>query len=101
MKITKRLKYATFDYDEDTKHFTIEAEEAGGQSTEKTFYQIRLNKVYAFAFMRFVVRMAQRNWLRQSKQEKKELDKADEFMLQLEAEEEKENPNQLKMFNNE
>ena len=23
-----------------------------------------LNKVYAFAFMRFVVRMAQRNWLR-------------------------------------
>ena len=51
MKITKRLKYATFDYDEDTKHFTIEAEEAGGQSTEN-FYQIRLNKVYAFAFMR-------------------------------------------------
>ena len=40
MKITKRLKYATFDYDEDTKHFTIEAEEAGGQSTEKTFIKL-------------------------------------------------------------
>ena len=38
---------------------------------------LSLNKVYAFAFMRFVVRMAQRNWLRS----KKTIDKTTENML--------------------
>lgn len=89
MKISKELKYATFEYDEETKKFLIIDTEDGGV--------VELNKVYAFAFMRFVIRMAQRNWLRQAKKEKKELDIVDEFMVELEVE--KENPNQLEMFN--
>jgi len=88
MKITKELKYATFEYDEETKKFLIIDTEDGGV--------VELNKVYAFAFMRFVIRMAQRNWLRQAKKEKKELDIVDEFMVELEVEQE--NPNQLEMF---
>ena len=60
MNISKKLKNATFEYDEETKTFTImENGDLNGC--------IRLNKVYAFAFMRFVVRMAQRNWFRSKK----------------------------------
>ena len=62
MKIKKNLKYADFEYDEESKSFTIIDTEDGGV--------VELNKVYAFAFMRFVVRMAQRNWLRQKKLDK-------------------------------
>lgn len=86
MKITKELKNATFEYDEETKTFTImEADGFNGY--------IQLNKVYAFAFMRFVVRVAQRNWLRT----KKSIDKVDDVMVELESEE-IEDPNQLTMF---
>ena len=67
MKITKELKNATFIYDEEKKSFTI-MEQDGFHGC------IELNKVYAFAFMRFVVRMAQRNWLRSSpKKETKDI----------------------------
>ena len=59
MKITKDLKYATFEYNEETKKFLIIDTQDGGV--------VELNKVYAFAFMRFVVRMAQRNWFRSKK----------------------------------
>ena len=76
MKIKKSLKYADFEYDEKDKSFTIIDTQDGGV--------VELNKVYAFAFMRFVIRMAQRNWLRQIKNQKKDLDKADENMLSLE-----------------
>jgi len=55
MQIKKDLKYATFEYDEGTKSFKIINDDGA---------TVVLNKVYAFAFMRFVVRMAQRNWLR-------------------------------------
>ena len=58
MKINKQLKYADFSYDESDKTFTI---------TEKDGNRVILNKVYSFAFMRFVIRMAQRNWLRTKK----------------------------------
>ena len=54
MKITKKLKYVEFEWDEEAKSFMI---------TEEDGNRVILNKVYAFAFMRFVVRMAQRNWL--------------------------------------
>ena len=64
MKIRKKLKNAEFEYDG----------------------VVELNKVYAFAFMRFVVRMAQRNWLRS----KKPLDKDSEDVVQYN--------NQLEMF---
>ena len=57
MIIQKELKNVSFEYNEETKTFTI-MEQDGFHG------HIQLNKVYAFAFMRFVVRMAQRNWLR-------------------------------------
>jgi hypothetical protein len=59
MKIKKSLKYADFEYDEETKKFLIIDSEDGGV--------VELNKVYAFAFMRFVIRMSQRNWYRKMK----------------------------------
>jgi hypothetical protein len=83
-KITKELKNATFEYDEDEKTFTImEADGFNGY--------IELNKVYAFAFMRFVVRMAQRNWLRSNK-------KIEEIVDQ---EYQEDDPDQLNLFENE
>tara|TARA_B100001248_G_C27095974_1_gene324761 strand:+ start:273 stop:524 length:252 start_codon:yes stop_codon:yes gene_type:complete len=81
-KITKELKNATFIYDEEKKTFTImEADGFNGY--------IELNKVYAFAFMRFVVRMAQRNWLRSNKSISKIIE---------EEELEENDPNQLNLF---
>jgi hypothetical protein len=83
MTIKKELKNITFEYDEEKKIFTImEADGFNGY--------IQLNKVYAFAFMRFVVRVAQRNWLRT----KKSVDKVQDTMIELEVED----PNQLTMF---
>ena len=81
MKITKKLKYAEFEWDEEAKSFMI---------TEEDGNRVILNKVYAFAFMRFVVRMAQRNWLRG----KKIVDKSESNMVPLKDNEEKTNPNQ-------
>ena len=60
-KITKELKYASFEYNEDTQTFSVK---------DSTGNKIELNKVYSFAFMRFVIRIAQRNWLRTKKIEK-------------------------------
>jgi hypothetical protein len=71
MKITKNLKYAEFEYDEENKSFTI-IDTENGEAVE-------LNKVYAFAFMRFVVRMAQRNWLRGKKKDIKAKDSIEEL----------------------
>ena len=65
MKISKDLKNASFEYNEETKSFSIK---------DKSGNEIELNKVYAFAFMRFVVRMAQRNWLRNKKSSDKNED---------------------------
>lgn len=85
MKITKQLKKATFEYDEEKKTFIITgANESDGR--------IELNKVYAFAFMRFVVRMAQRNWFRS----KKVVDKTNENMVDFIDDD---HPDQVKMFN--
>lgn len=69
MKITKKLKYVEFEWDEETKSFMI---------TEEDGNRVILNKVYAFAFMRFVVRMAQRNWLRKQKKPNKQIKDAPE-----------------------
>ena len=80
MKIKKKLKYVTFEYDEDQKDFVIE--ESDGN-------KVILSKVYAFAFMRFVIRMAQRNWLKR----KKNVDKHEPNMLSL-IDNEQINPNQ-------
>jgi|TARA_R110000824_G_C15160336_1_gene671849 hypothetical protein len=72
MKIAKSLKYADFEWDDESKSFTI---------TEEDGNRVILNKVYAFAFMRFAIRMAQRNWFKQAKKSKKELDKTDENVV--------------------
>lgn len=82
MNISKELKNATFDYNELSKSFTI---------SDKNGNTVELNKVYAFAFMRFVVRMAQRNWLRS----KKVVDKDPESMIESEA---IDHPDQLIIF---
>jgi len=81
MIIKKELKNAAFEYNEETKSFTL-------SNNETT---IELNKVYAFAFMRFVVRMAQRNWLRT----KKVIDKPTEELIEAES---VDHPDQMKMF---
>jgi hypothetical protein len=54
---------------------------------------IQLNKIYAFAFMRFVVRMAQRNWLRATKTNIKTKEPRED-----DSELEQEDPNQLNLF---
>lgn len=97
MKIKKELKNATFEYDEEAKSFTISGEHPALRGVSNA---VELNKVYAFAFMRFVVRMAQRNWLRNPTKSKKLIDKAELTMLELEIED-IEDTNQMVMFNNE
>jgi len=87
MKINKNLKFADFSYDEESKTFTVSDKNGNG---------VELNKVYAFSFMRFIVRMAQRNWLRN----KKIVDKASYVMEELEKED-PENKNQMLMFDKE
>lgn len=89
MKILKQLKHVTFEYDEEKKIFTL-YDHDGFNGT------IELNKVYAFAFMRFVVRMAQKNWLKNPNKQKKIIDTLDEDALQ--SNDIYENPNQLEMF---
>jgi hypothetical protein len=81
MIIKKELKNAIFEYNEETKSFTL--------SNKDT--TIELNKVYSFAFMRFVVRMAQRNWLRT----KKSIDKVVEDVVESEH---VDHPDQMKIF---
>ena len=82
MNISKELKNATFEYNELSKSFTI---------SDKNGNTVELNKVYAFAFMRFVVRMAQRNWLRS----KKVIDKEHQTMIESEP---VDHPDQLNIF---
>ena len=63
MKIKRTLKYGSFSWDDETKKFTIEHR---GQSIE-------LNKIYAFAFLRFAFSVAQRNWFRKAEKPKVEM----------------------------
>ena len=80
-KITKQLKHAEFQYNEETKEFRVQ----DGEGNE-----VVLNKIYAFALMRFVIRMAQRNWLRSNK--------SIEELIEQEDEELEEDPAQLTLF---
>ena len=88
MKVVKQLKHATFEYDEEKKVFTL-YDNDGFNGT------IELNKVYAFSFMRFVVRMAQKNWLKNPNKQKKSINIPDEEMVRSDI---YENPDQLEMF---
>lgn len=85
-KIKKELKNATFEYDEETKSFTI-------IGANELYSTVELNKVYAFAFMRFVIRMAQRNWLRGKKANPKS-----SSVCPIPLEEESIDPNQMLFF---
>jgi hypothetical protein len=80
-KITKQLKHAEFEYNEETKEFRVQ----DGEGNE-----VVLNKIYAFALMRFVIRMAQRNWLRSNK--------SIEELIEEEDEELEDDPAQLTLF---
>jgi len=58
MTIEKKLKYGTFIYTDDLKDgFIIDI---GGK-------RVSLNKIYAFAFCRFAIRIMQRNWYRKAR----------------------------------
>ena len=81
-KITKQLKHAEFEYDEETKQFRVQ----DGEGNE-----VVLNKIYAFALMRFVIRMAQRNWLRSNKT-------IEDLLEENEDEELEDDPAQLTLF---
>ena len=82
--IKRELKYATFEYDESEKTITIETK--SDTIPDKSIHEsdadyedrlathepaingrIELNKVYSFALLRFVIRIAQRNWFRKVK----------------------------------
>jgi len=80
-KITKQLKHAEFQYDEEIKEFRVQDDEGN---------EVVLNKIYAFALMRFVIRMAQRNWLRSNK--------SIEELIEQEDEELEDDPAQLTLF---
>jgi len=54
-KIIKKLKYASFEWNEDKKILSI----IDGEDNI-----VSLNKIYSFALMRFIIRIAQRNFLK-------------------------------------
>lgn len=54
MVINKDLKNISFSYDESSKLFSIKNSDG----------EVNLNKVESFAFLRFLIRISQRNWLR-------------------------------------
>ena len=82
MIIKRDLKRVSFAYDDDEKSITIATRsevvpemyphvETDAEYGERISNydapvngRIKLNKVYAFALMRFVIRIAQRNWFR-------------------------------------
>jgi len=53
VKIKKELKNATFEWEEESKTFSF---------TDSNNNKITLNKVYGFALMRFILRIAQKNF---------------------------------------
>ena len=61
MVIEKKLKYGTFTWNDEWKELRIYG------ADEETASYVILNKVYAFALVRFIIRMAQRNWFRRKK----------------------------------
>ena len=82
--IKRELKFATFEYDETEKTITIETKsdtipDQNIHETDEQYQErlalhesaingrIQLNKVYSFALLRFVIRIAQRNWFRKLK----------------------------------
>ena len=59
--ITKKLKYGEFAWLDNQKCFFVKT------TRDNEINRILLDKTYAFALMRFIIRIAQRNWLRRKK----------------------------------
>ena len=81
MKIKKELKNATFEWEEESKTFSF---------TDSNNNKITLNKVYGFALMRFILRIAQKNFAK-NKIAKKQVEELVEI-----TEEQYEDPRQQK-----
>ena len=58
--VTKTLRWGTFIWDDELKIFTLRVVD---QTTGESHYLV-LNKIYAFALQRFIVRISQRNFFR-------------------------------------
>ncbi len=56
MQIIKQLKSIEFSYNDESKKFEITRDDGFSQYLD-------LNKVEAFALMRFIIRISQKNWL--------------------------------------
>jgi len=81
VKIKKELKNATFEWEEESKTFSF---------TDSNNNKITLNKVYGFALMRFILRIAQKNFAK-NKITKKQVEELVEI-----TEEQYEDPRQQK-----
>ena len=55
MKTTKELKRGTFTWDDELKKLTVETDSGD---------KVELDKIYSFALMRFIIRIAQKNFLK-------------------------------------
>ena len=68
MKIRRELKYANLEWDDEEKSIMIETKSKEPMREDSEIYpingRIKLNQVYSFALLRFVIRIAQRNWFR-------------------------------------
>jgi hypothetical protein len=68
MEIIKDLKYAKFIYNNVDNEFEITVfEQFPGETPDVMPTTIKLSKTYAFSLMRFLIRIAQRNFLRRKK----------------------------------
>lgn len=82
MQIIKKLKNIEFSYNDQSKKFEITRDDGFSQYLD-------LNKVEAFALMRFIIRISQKNWMRP----KKHLEEASDAIIDRSKDED-----QLKMF---
>ena len=68
MIIERKLKYIDFKFDEETQEFKITTWSKPVSENEPDFPEsVTLNKTYAFALKRFIVRIAQRMWGRRKR----------------------------------
>ncbi len=81
MNIKKELKNATFEWDEESKSLIV---------IDSIGNKVELNKIYSFALMRFIIRIAQKNFT------KKTLQKESSLISIEENQEPPEDPRQIK-----
>ena len=74
MNISRELKNGSFHWDEESQMFSI---------IDSDGNTVKLNKTYSFAFTRFFVRVAQKNWFRNKKSPNKQGSGSEDQMLFL------------------